>query len=332
MAAGTVSNFTIYDAEYQTAQLEVLAKNLNVFNAASNGAIILRDRAVLGDYERNTVFDLPSTVAWRDNTSTSSVADSSVTDSEQVGVKVNLKYSPFAMTDDAWRKKGQTPETFSAMLGASNAVRKMEYLIGAATGILGNKLTSVAAVTNDITSASTNTLNHTALAGALAKFGDQSAQIACWVMHSKAYWDLISNGLAGATLAPIIYEQAGAIVYGGQPATYGKPVVVTDAASYNEADSSGDYDRYWTLGLTKGAITLDQSEPDVVVSDLVTGQQNITHRIQGEFAINFSMRNCTWDVTHGGANPPLATLFTASNWDSVFADAKLLPGVVVISR
>jgi len=332
MANNTVSNFTIYDAEYQTAQLEVLAKNLNVFNAASNGAIVLRDRAVLGDYERNTVFDLPSTVAWRDNTSTSSVSDGYVTDSEHVGVKVNLKYSPFKMTDDAWRKKGQTPETFSALLGAANATRKMEYLIGAATGILGNKLTSVASVTNDITAASTNTLNHTALAGALAKFGDQASQIACWVMHSKAYWDLVSNGLAGATLAPIIYEQAGAIVYGGQPATYGKPVVITDAASYNEADSSGDYNRYWTLGLTKGALTLDQSEPDVVVSDLVTGEPNIAHRVQGEFAINFSMKNCAWDVTSGGANPTLADLFTSDYWDALFADAKLLPGVVVISR
>jgi hypothetical protein len=327
MADNTVSNFTIYDSYYQTAMVEELAQNLNVFNAASNGAIVMRNRAITGNYEYETMFDLPDTIDHRDNTSTSTQTDGYIEDSQQVGVKVNLKYKPFKMTNDAFVKKGFTSQTFSTMLGAANSRRKMEYLVGAATGILGNKLASVATLTNDISAESTNTLNADALAEALALFGDQASNIVCWVMHSKPYWNLVR-----AAIADKIYEEAGLVVYGGSPGTLGKPVIVTDAASYDAADSSGGYNKYWTMGLTRNALVLDQSEPDYVVADVVTGEENIATRIQGEFAVNFKMRGATWDVTNGGSNPALATLFTATNWDNIWSDVKLLPGVVVVSR
>jgi len=327
MANNTVSNFTLYDELYHTAQLEVLATNLKAFNAASNGAIVMRDRAIIGDYEKHTMFDLPDTIDWRDNTSTSTVSDGYVTDSEHVGVKVNLKYKPFKMTYDAFIKKGMTAQTFSSLMGASNATRKMQYLLGAATGILGSKLVNTAAVKHDVSGLSNPKITADALAAGLSKFGDQAGEIVCWVMHSKVYYDLV-RGMIGDN----ILDVTGMVLRGGSAPTLGRPVIVTDAAAYDEAESSQATNNYWTLGLTRNALVLEQSEPDLVVSDLVTGEQNLAIRVQGEFAINFGMRNCAWDVTNGGRNPNLGALFTHTNWDALFADAKLLPGVVVVSK
>lgn len=324
MANNTVSNFTIYDEYYQTAMLEALAANLNVFNAASNGAIILRDQAITGNYVYETMFDLPDTVDHRDNTSVSGQTDLYLTDSEKVTVKTNLKYKPVKMTLDAWRKKGMTAQDYSTILGRANAGLKQQSLVSIATSILSAKLASVTALTHDISSDSANTLTVDDLAQGLAKFGDAAQNIVCWVMHSKPYFNLVRQAIADK-----IYQEAGTVVYGGSPGTLGKPVIVTDAGLFSD-DSVPDY---YTLGLTAGAIELVQSEPDVVVTDLVTGEENLAYRIQGEFAVNIGVRGCTWDVSHGSSNPTLATLATASNWDAIYSsNVKTLPGVCIISK
>lgn len=322
MANNTVSNFTIYDNYYQTAMLEQLEKNLEIFNGASNGAIVLRSENSAGNYNYSTMFDLADTVDHRDNTSTSDQDDGYLTDTERADVKTNLKYKPIKMTLDAWRKKGMTAQDFSTILGATNATRKQEAFVTYATSILAAKISAESDLTNDITSDSASTLNVDALAEALSKFGDKAGNIVCWVMHSKPYFNLVRNAISDK-----IYQEAGTVVYGGSPGTLGKPVVVTDGGLVSD-DSTP---QYYTLGLTAGALEIVQSEPDVVWTAEITGEENLAYRIQGEFAVNIAVRGCTWDVTHGGANPNLATLATATNWDNLFTDVKHLPGVCVLS-
>ena len=318
----TRDNFTIYDEMYHTAQVEELATNLTLFNAASRGAITLADRRVIGDFEKHTVFNLADTVDHRDTSSVSTQTDEYIDDAEHVAVKTNLKYKPVRMTRDSWIKKGMTSETFSEVLGRQNAVRKQEYLVALATAILSRKLSNVAGVTHDITSNTLDTVNTPDLVKTIAKFGDRANDIVCWVMHSKAYFDLV-----GHALSKNIYNEAGSVVYGGTPGTLGKPVIVTNQGLHLE-QSPGD-DIYYTLGLTSGAMQIDQSEADAIWMQQVTGQENLAWRIQGEFAVNIGMKNLKWD---DGTNPNSAALTTHSNWASMFTDVKLLPGVVLKSN
>lgn len=59
----------------------------------------------------------------------------------------------------------------------------------------------------------------------MRKYGDRFGRIALFVMHSSTYFDIIDQAIAAK-----IYEEAGVVVYGGQPGTLGKPVLVTDTA------------------------------------------------------------------------------------------------------
>ena len=319
----TVDNFTIYDELYHTSQIEALALNLSLFNEASQGAISLTDRRVIGNFEKHTVFDLADTVDHRNTSSVSTVSDGHLEDSERVDVKTNLRYKPIMMTRDSWRKKGMSSAEFSSILGRQNAVRKQEYLVGLATAILSGYLSNQAGVTTDITSASTDTVTTDALAQGLSKFGDQAGGIVCWVMHSKPYWNLVRSAISEK-----IYNEAGLVVYGGSPGTLGKPVIITDGGLHTAVSPGQDI--YYTLGLTAGAMDIVQSEPDEVVADEVTGLQNLAWRIQGEFAVNIGMRNLAWNTT---ANPNPAALATHSNWTALFTGKpKLLPGVVIKSN
>ena len=54
--------------------------------------------------------------------------------------------------------------------------------------------------------------------------------------------------------------------------------------------------------------------------------------IETDDQYNLRLRGCEWDIANGGANPNDAALATATNWDTVVADNKLLPGAILKTR
>jgi hypothetical protein len=89
---------------------------------------------------------------------------------------------------------------------------------------------------------------------------------------------------------------------------------------------------YFTLGLTEGAMELENSEESTVLSDIQLGLENLVVRMQGEYAYNAKMKGFTWDVANGGKNPTTTALATGTNWDTVVASYKDYAGVVIQSR
>mgnify|MGYP001736758489 FL=1 len=64
----TINNDTIiYNELAQTAYLERLQDNLSVFNQASNGAIVLRDEMIEGDFEKKTFYKIGGNIAHRED-------------------------------------------------------------------------------------------------------------------------------------------------------------------------------------------------------------------------------------------------------------------------
>ena len=94
---------------------------------------------------------------------------------------------------------------------------------------------------------------------------------------------------------------------------------------------SGSPVQYATLGLVPGAVEIEDTEQETVMAQIITGLQNITVRIQGEYAFNLGLRGFTWDTQNGGANPTDAAVATASNWDAAYASHKDFAGVKIVS-
>jgi hypothetical protein len=86
------------------------------------------------------------------------------------------------------------------------------------------------------------------------------------------------------------------------------------------------------LGLTEDACTISESEERNIVSELVTGKENLIMRIQGEYAFNVNVKGCAWDLTNGGTNPSATALATSSNWDQVVSDVKSLGGIRILVK
>jgi hypothetical protein len=249
----------------------------------------------------------------------SSATDLALTQDEFIRVKLNRKIGPVANTRDSFRKimarYSQTEFTDIIAEQASNAQQldMLNSVLRAGRAALANQ----SSVLYDGTA---GTMSTATLVNGLAKFGDAADKVVCWVMHSKAYFDLVQSQIT-ANIDGISNFN----VQTGTPVTLNRPVVLSDSAAL----IAGSPSQYYTLGLTAGALLAESSEQDDIVIDEVTGNENLIVRIQGEYAFNAGVKGFKWDVANGGANPNDTALATGSNWDTAVTSYKDFAGVVI---
>lgn len=325
MAAYTQDTFTIYNEEFQTGLWQRTAQNILLFNGHSAGAVRLASDMVTGDYVKNTFFDplSESAITRRNKSSIASVASIDITQSEDISVNRAERIGPIDKTLSAWAEISEDAGEMSVLVGQMIGDLKSKVLVNKALMCLKAALSNQTALTYDVTSESASTLSLAYLNKGLAKMGDRAGDVVAWVMHSKPYFDLV-----GGQITDKMDSVAGVVVYGGTPASMGRPVVVTDSTSLLTDNASVD-DYYYTLGLTANACVITDSNQSRIVSDVVTGLDNLVGRIQGEYDINIALKGFAWDVTNGGANPTDATLAIGTNWDKVVSSAKDCGGVVI---
>jgi hypothetical protein len=122
---------------------------------------------------------------------------------------------------------------------------------------------------------------------------------------------------------------AGAIIATGSPVTLNRPVLMTDSPALHPTASP--LTSVKVLGLRRGGIRLEESElQDMVVAD-VTGTEQLSIRVQGEFAYSVGILGFTWDYGNVGANPTDANLAAAGSWDQVATSTKSLAGVIMLA-
>ncbi len=320
MAIGKASNFKIYQEQFFGGVVEVLLQRVKAFGAASRNAIRVVPSSLKGDYEYESFFQkISSLISRRDTTSTAVVTDLALTQEEKIGVKLNKKIGPVANTLDSFRKINEDPERLSFILGEQWAPEILASYLNTALNGLDAAL-SFSGWTVDKTGASTTTMTTAHLVDAMAKMGDGAERIVAWVMHSKPYFDLVKEQIAAK-----ITDVANYVVRDGMPITLGRPVIVTDSSDLlNTLD-------YTTLGLVANAAVVTESETREIVSEKVTGLENLVYRIQGEYAFNLGVKGFKWDVSNGGANPTDANVGTQSNWDKVAAENKGIAGVRLLT-
>lgn len=322
MAIGKGSDFVIYNDEFYGGMAEAIAQNLAVFNGASAGSVRLVANSLLGDYNKESFLqDVANLITRRDLTSVSGATDLAMTQAEFIGVKIHRKIGPATQTLDAWRKIGKDQREMSFKLGGMIGERKTQDMIN--TSILSVEAALTGQASQNLAGIG-GTLTHTLLNNTLAKMGDAGNRVVAWVMHSTSWYQL-----AGQSITDKITNVADVQIKEGTAFSLGRPTIVTDSPALFDlgATSSAGDDFNSVLGLVSGAVVCTESEQQELVSEVVTGLEQLSFRIQGEYAFSLNMKGMQWDIGNGGANPTDAALATATNWDKIVTDAKDLPGV-----
>lgn len=321
MAIGLASGMKVKDPFIHSSLVETLTQNFNAFNAASRGAIRLTTVSRPGDYFDETFLaNVAGLVTRRDTTSVAAATSLALPQDENTWVKLNRKIGPVENTLDSLRKVTKNENAMRVAIGRQSAVAMQLDMLNA--GLLAGRAALNAQAAVKHTAAAT--LTTADLVDGLSKFGDGASRIVAWVMHSKPYYDLVK-----AQIAANIDGVSNFNVASATPVTMNRPVLVTDSASL--IDTVASPDNYFTLGLVANGVQLENTETEDVVTERVTGLENLTYRIQGEFAYNAVVRGFKWDKTNGGANPLDAALGTGTNWDPAWQDSKDYAGVIIQS-
>ncbi len=327
--SGRLPEGIIYPELVHSGMSETLVQNSDAFNAASRNAIRLVNARRMGDFAQESFFkNVPSLVSRRTvnaSPDNPSVTTTNVPTDELVSVKLNRRIGPVDQTLDAFRKLGQDAdfEVLSILLGdqVAKAVQIDQLDAGLESVVAG--ITNQAALFLDPTPSPQVTMTTDLLVQTLAQMGDASNRIIMWIMNSKVFFDLVREQITANIDGVSNFNIASAT-----PVTLNRPVLVTDSAALQQTASPIPTE-FITLGLVENAVVLEDSEEELLYTDVITGNENIVARLQGEFAYNVSVKGLAWDVANGGINPTDAALGTGSNWDSVMDSFKDLAGVAI---
>lgn len=310
MATTVNSDLIIYNDLAQTSYLERIQDVLELFNTASNGAIVLRNENIVGDLIKRSYYKVGGEIEHRDVNSDSKITAKKIGAGETVGVKVPFKYGPYQTTEEAFKRRGRAVEEFSQITGQDYADAVLEgyiaYAFGALKAAIGNNpaMTAHANITVD---------GKKTLTKGLRKFGDRASRIALWVMDSATYFDIVDQAITEK-----VYNETDVVIYGGQPGTLGKPVLVSDQVP---ADT--------IFGLQAGAIEIIESQLPGFRSFPINDQENLGVGFRAEGVFNVDILGYSWDETKGGVNPNKNALGNTANWRKHATSDKATAGVLI---
>lgn len=318
-----LSDLAVYSEYAYSSMTEVLRQRIDLFNAATGGAITLRSAAHQGDFSDVAFFaKISGLVRRRNSYGSGAVSEKKLAHLVDTMVKVAAGTPPVRLDPGQFKWIQQNPEVAGAALGQQLALDTMADMLNVGLGASYAALSAQSAVVYDATGNTSpeDTLSFSNLNNGQAKFGDQSSTIGAWVMHSKPMFDLYGKNLTNASRL-FNYGNVNVI---RDP--FGKLLVMTDSQNLV---ITGTPNKYAVLGLVPGAVMIDQNNDFTANEDAKNGDENIIRTYQAEWSYNVGVRGFAWDKTNGGKSPNDAALLTATNWDRYATSEKDLAGVVV---
>jgi hypothetical protein len=331
-----LSDLAVFNEYAHSAFTEVQKQQIELFNAATERCIALRGGNNQGDYSEAAFFAKVSggLVRRRNAYGSGAISSAVMSHLRDVSVKVASGTPEVRLDPGQFKWIQQNPEEAGAAMGQQLAQDSLADMLNVGLGAAYAAMAQVSAIVTNIsvqtatTVAAANEPSWGALNTAAFNFGDRSSDIRGWVMHSTPMRKLFAANLANGE---------GLFSYGTVNVVrdpFGKFLVMTDSPNLFVLDTvpAPDANQYRILGLTPGAIEIEQNDDYTENIQTENGDENIIRSFQAEWSYNLGLKGFRWDRTNGGPSPTNAAIFTGTNWDRYATSDKDLPGVVLLTN
>jgi hypothetical protein len=312
----SIANLQIFQKTFETAEGEMQAQAVELFNANTAGGILLQNGTNPGDYAQTAMYAKTSgLVQERDIDGSDSLT--ATTSSRIVERSVKIARAVRHDLDSACATWIGIPDgQIAANLAKQLAGDKLADILN--TGIAAFVAATTTVGSTLVNDAGGVAPSWTAMADAAQKIGDRANSIVCWVMHSAQWNALYKVGLSGTNTL----FKFGDVAFGTDP--FGRKIVVTDSTALV---SSSDY---FCLGLVAGGIQaiLNTGEDTTEIVSSVANE-NISRVLGIDYSYNLGMKGYQWDSSHGGNSPAAAAIATGTNWDVIATSVKDMAGVIM---
>jgi len=312
-----LSNMQVFDQYVMPATQEILAQEIQKFNAASGGAIVLTSEGFDGNYLRESFFSSLAAARRRvdRNASNSAVTAVDLEELERTSVKVAggfgpVLYEPSQMT---WL---QRPTQEGVQLAAEAfAELLLQDQLNTAIACVVAATSNQEKLTNDVSGGAN--VSYGSINGAHALFGDQSFNLRADVMTGAMAHKLVGQNL---TNAERLFRADGVNVVD----ILGKAAIITDAPAL--VDGSKDI----VISLVANAVIVNNVSDVITNVETTNGKGRIETTFQADYSFGVGVKGYAWDTASGGASPTDEALATGANWNKVTGFEKMTAGVVTI--
>lgn len=308
-------SLTIFQQKLAGTTSQLIAENLNVFNAASGGALVLGNGQVVGDTVEELNWGLiAGLVNDREAYAPAGTSAQLKVMARLLSNSINLdaKVGPFVVTSGMLDKINRSVDEATAEFASQASQAIIQRYINTAVGALAAAIGTAGAADAVFTQAANvgkagafvPTLSDFARAAGL--FGDAVNMLRTWFLTGAQWSNLIAEQVIpnAATLFTI-----GNINVMGDG--LGRRFVVSDVATLTQLNA--------ILGLTPSAATITTTGLTLAAGQ-VLGDENIANVVQGEFSYNvalkgYKIKKSVSDAHDGIASYKLADATTGANWE-----------------
>lgn len=314
-----LSNLKVFNDYAYGVFREKLAENVQLFNAATDGGIVLTTSSKAGDYWDTTFWAAGSVVERRNANAETAISSYTPSMGQETRVRVDARTKQLILQKAHLARIGQSPDVQGAIFGQMVAEQAFSDMLTVGLGAWCSAMAAVGAtVSTDFSG--TAGISWVNLMNLKQLRGDAASDIRCWVMHS-----ILATGL----LVGNLNNDDQLFSYGGvnvMSDPQGRRIVVTDLSSLVIAGTPTDY---YVPGLAPGAIVIEEQGDWRSNEENRNGKEQIETSYQAEWSYFVGLRGFAWDKTNGGTSPSTAALLTATNWDRVYNNSvKDLGGVL----
>jgi len=313
-----LNDFVVFNDFAQLAFTETLAQETDLFNTATQGALVMVTASNIGDYmEKSSYALIADLVGNRDAYGTGSLTAVDLAQLLNVAVKVAGGSKPVQYTGTSFdwtqRPASEAGTVFGEQVAKGAIAYELNTIINGLVGAI-----SASDVTYDGTAgvASLDSLNQGA-----GLLGDKQNSIKAWVMHSKSITDIYAGSLANSN--DLFDFGTVKVVHDG----FGRPLIMTDSDALH-FDNTGT-ENYHQLGLVMSAGIVEDNGTMKTYTETKVELENAKQIVKAEFDFNVSIKGYTWDKSSGGKSPDDAALALTTNWDRTATSHKDTAGVKV---
>ena len=319
-----LANMQVYDEQIRLRTIELLGQDLQKFNAASAGTIVLDMASWMGNYTRESFYNSLASAQRRvdRNAAQSAAAETALSEKEMVGVKVAGGFGPVVFEPSQLTWLSSSPQEAINVIAQGFADALLADQLNTVVGCAVAAIENFPALVNDVSAetAGAGALTQSVINGSHAKFGDMSGMLRADIMTGAAYHKLIEKGLANGER---LFESSNVTVQ----SILGKTLVVSDIPALLEA---GTPNKTKVLSLVAGALIVDNSSDIITNLDTSNGQTRIETTWQADYSFGVKLKGYAWQ-TIAGSSPNDAALFTGANWYNVMTSVKHTAGTLAVA-
>ncbi|MFP2239950.1 major capsid protein [Pseudescherichia vulneris] len=316
----TQTDIQIFNQFAYNGITELLREQVNLFNAATQGAITLTTNMRVGDKSDDVQFSLINGLI-RDRDVYDNDGDAGTTtigNRSDTRIKVAAGTPNFIVPDALLTWIGRD----SAEAGVAYAQQMTpqimkDYLHRGLNAFIGAVLNRPDMIITTADDSGQVTLQEFVTGS--SKFGDQFGDLRCIVMHSTPWHNLVGKNLSNQER---LFKYGDVLIYVDP---MGRPMIITDNPALYDSSTG----TYRTGMLSTNAISIEDSGDFRQNVQTSNGKNNIQDTIQSQWSMSIGVRGYGWKGPLNQSTPTKGALLDKSNWELTASQINDTAGVLL---